>query len=160
MATAQIFAYCGLYDKAVDLCAQSLALAPNPTPTQRRYASAILFLAGRYGQAVEAAPDGLDPSPAFSVWPCASLVQLGQTRQAARLLERAVSAIRAEWTSSLPRDDRTIYRWLLHVFPMAVEADWERLRRCLDTAGGSVEGECFEGWRQQPPIGGLVRVAS
>ena len=160
MATAQIFAYCGSYDKAVDLCTQSLALTPNPTPTQRRYASAILFLAGRYGQAVEAAPDGLDPSPAFSVWPCASLVQLGQTRQAARLLQRAVSAIRAEWTAPPPGDDRTIYRWLLHVFPMAVEADWERLRRCLAKAGGSVEEERFEGWRQQPLVGTLVRVAS
>jgi DNA-binding SARP family transcriptional activator/TolB-like protein len=160
MATAQILAYCGSYDKAVELCGQSLALAPNPTPTQRRYASAILFLSGRYRQAVEAAPDGLDPSPAFSVWPCASLVQLGQARQAARLLQRAVSAIRAEWAAPLPRDDRTIYRWLLHTFPMAVEADWERLRRCLAKAGGLVDEERFEGWRQQPPVGRLVRVAS
>jgi hypothetical protein len=43
---------------------------------------------------------------------------------------------------------------------MADEADWERLRRCLAKAGGSVEEERFEGWRQQPLVGRLVRVDS
>jgi tetratricopeptide (TPR) repeat protein len=147
MATAQIFAYCGDYDKAVALCAQSTALTPNPTPTQRRYASAIFFLAGRYRDGVAAAIDGLDPSPAFSIWPCASLVRLGRVTQARRLLRRAVDAIRVEWVRRIPPDDRMIYRWLLHMFPIAVEDDWQRLRRCLAAAGGLVDEERFEDWR-------------
>ena len=160
MATAQIFAYCGDYDKAVALCTQSTALSPNPTPTQRRYASAIFFLAGRYRESVEAAIDGLDPSPAFSVWPCASLVQLGRLAQARRLLRRTVDTIRAEWVRPMPPDDRTIYRWLLHMFPMAVEDDWQRLRQCLGTAGGLVDEERFEGWRPSPSTDRLVKSAS
>jgi hypothetical protein len=147
MATGQIFAYCGDYDKAVALCTQSTALTPNPTPTQRRYASAIFFLAGRYRDGVTAAIEGLDPSPAFSIWPCASLVRLGRVTQARRLLRRAVDAIRVEWVGRAPSDDRMIYRWLLHMFPIAVEDDWHRLRQCLAAAGGLVDEECFEDWR-------------
>jgi DNA-binding SARP family transcriptional activator/TolB-like protein len=160
IATAQIFSYCGDYDKAVALCTQSTALTPNPTAAQRRYASAIFFLAGRYRESVEAAVDGLDPSPAFSVWPCASLVQLGRATQARRLLRRAVDAIRAEWVQPVRPDDRMIYRWLLHMFPMAVEDDWERLRRCLAAAGGLVDEECFGEWSSSPPAGRLVKSAS
>jgi DNA-binding SARP family transcriptional activator/TolB-like protein len=160
MATAQIFAYCGDYDKAVGLCTQSTALTPNPTPTQRRYASAIFFLAGRYRDSVAAAIDGLDPSPAFSIWPCASLVQLGRETQARRLLRRAVDAIRLEWVQRTPPDDRMIYRWLLHMFPIAVEDDWQRLRRCLAAAGGLVDEERFEDWRPRPPADRLTESAS
>ncbi len=160
MATGQIFAYCGDYDRAVALCTQSMALAPNPTSTQRRYASAIFFLAGRYRDGVAAAIDGLDPSPAFSIWPCASLVQLGRVTQARRLLRRVVDAIRAEWVRPTSPDDRMIYRWLLHMFPIAVEDDWQRLRRCLAAAGGLVDAERFEEWRPSPPADRLTEPAS
>jgi DNA-binding SARP family transcriptional activator/TolB-like protein len=160
MATAQIFAYCGDYDKAVALCTQSTDLTPNPTSTQRRYASAIFFLAGRYRDGVEAAIDGLDPSPAFSIWPCASLVQMGRGTQARRLLRRAVDAIRADWVAPIPPDDRMVCRWLLHMFPMAIEDDWERLRRCLAAAGGLVDEECFANWWPSPLADRLMKSAS
>ena len=146
MAAGQITAYCGHYDKAVALCIQSMALMPHPIAAQRTYASAIFFLAGRYSEGVEASIDGLDPSPAFAIWRCASLVQLGQVPQARDLLARAVSAIRAGWGASAPPDDRLIYRWLLHMFPIAVRADWERLRQSLAAAGGLVSGERFGKW--------------
>jgi len=160
MATAQIFAYCGDYDKAVDLCTRSRALTPNLAAAQRRYASAIFFLAGRYREGVETAIEGLDPSPAFSVWPCASLVQLGHVTQARRLLRRAMDVIRAQWVRPMPPDDRMICRWLLHMFPMAVEDDWQRLRRCLATAGGVVDEERFEEWPPSSPAGRLMTSAS
>jgi tetratricopeptide (TPR) repeat protein len=146
MASAQILAYCGDYAKAVPLCTQSTALTPQPTAPQRRYASAILFLAGRYGESVEAANAGLDPSPAFSIWPCASLAQLGRVAQARELLTQVVDAIRAEWTGAAPPDDRLIYRWLLHMFPIAVKDDWERLRQSLAAAGALVDEERFRKW--------------
>ena len=160
MATAQIFAYSGDYDRAVALCAQSTALTQNPTAAQRRYASAIFFLAGRYREGVDVAIDGLDPSPAFSVWPCASLVQLGRVTEARQLLRRAVDAIRAEWVRAVRPDDRMIYRWLLHMFPMAVEDDWERLRRCLAAAGGLVNQERFGEWWPGPSADRLMKSAS
>ena len=106
MAAAQILAYCGDYAKAVPLCGQSTVLTRQPTAPQRRYASAIYFLAGRYGESVDAANEGLDPSPAFSIWPCASLAQLDRVPQARELLVRVVDAVRAEWTGPTPADDR------------------------------------------------------
>ena len=146
MATAQIFAYCGDHDRAVALCTQSTSLTPDPTAAQRRYASAIFFLAGRHRHGLEVAIDGLDRSPAFSVWPCASLVLLGEVAKAGRLLRRAVDAIRREWVGTVPPDDRKICRWLLRCHPMAVADDWERLRRCLTAAGGLVDDVGFADW--------------
>jgi hypothetical protein len=73
IAAAQIHAYCGAYAKAVALCTQSIQLTPDPTPTQRSYSCAIFFLAGMYRESVDVAIEGLDPSPAFAIWRCASL---------------------------------------------------------------------------------------
>jgi DNA-binding SARP family transcriptional activator len=146
MAAAQIFAYCGDYAKAVALCTQSSSLTPQPTPAQRRYASAIFFLAGRYQEGVDASVDDLDPSPAFSIWRCASLVKLGRETQARDLLRRVVDAVRAEWDQSTSPDDRMIYRWLLHIFPIAIKKDWECLRQCLAAAGGLVDEEHYGEW--------------
>ena len=53
-----------------------------------------------------------------------------------------------------------IYRWLLHMFPIAVEDDWQRLRRCLAAAGGLVDEERFEEWRPSPPADRLTEPAS
>jgi len=154
MATAQIFAYCGDHDRAVALCTQSTALTPNPTAAQRSYASAIFFLAGRYRHGLEVAIDGLDRSPAFSIWPCASLVHLGEMAEARRLLRRAMDAIRSEWVGTVPPDDREICRWLLRIHPMAVADDWERLRQCLAAAGGLVDEVRFgDWWPRLAPIG-------
>jgi DNA-binding SARP family transcriptional activator/TolB-like protein len=146
MAAAQILAYCGNYARAISLCVQSTSLTPQPTAAQRRYASAIFFLAARYRDSVSASFDGLDPSPAFSIWRCASLVQLDCTAQARQLLREVVTAAKSEWSGTDPADDATVYRWLLHIFPIAVEADWERLRQCLAAAGGLVGNEKFRTW--------------
>ena len=147
MVAAQIFACCGNYAQAVALCSQARALTPDPTPAQGGYASAILFLAGRYREGVEVAIDAPDWPPAFSVWPCASLVGLGKVTEARRLWRQAVDAIAPTWARGEPPDDRSIYRWLLHGLPMAVEDDWQRLRRCLAVAGGLLDEERFEDWR-------------
>ena len=145
IAAAQIQAYCGFYEKAVALCTQSMALTPLPTAAHRAYASAILFLAERYQESVEVSGEGLDPSPSFSIWRIASLVQLGAVAEARELLAAAVDAIRAGW-SGPPPDDRLVYRWLLHMFPIAVQSDWERLRQSLAAAGGLVDEERFGTW--------------
>jgi hypothetical protein len=55
-------------------------------------------------------------------------------------------AVKAEWAGNGPPDERTIHRWLLHMFPIAVEEDWERLRQSLAAAGAPVEDERFGAW--------------
>jgi tetratricopeptide (TPR) repeat protein len=146
IAAAQIFAYCGDYAKAIALCSQSAALSPQQTSVQQVYAVAIFFLAGRYREAIEASRDEFVPSTAFSIWRCASLVKLGREAQARELLRRVLDAVRSGWVQATPPDDRTICRWLLHVFPIAVEKDWERLQQSLVAAGAPVEEERFGEW--------------
>ena len=146
IAAAQIQAYCGSYEKAVALCNQSMAQRSLQTAAHRAYATAILFLAERYQESLDASSDGLEPAPSFSIWRAASLAQLGKVQQARDLLAAAVSDIRAKWNGPAPEDDRTIYHWLLHMFPIAVESDWQRLRRSLAMAGGAVDQEQYRAW--------------
>jgi hypothetical protein len=37
-------------------------------------------------------------------------------------------------------------RWLLHIFPIAIHGDWERLARGLAAAGAPIEGIEFGVW--------------
>lgn len=146
MAAAQMHAYCGDYGKAVPLCNASMAQRSLQTAAHRAYATAILFLAGRYRESVDVSGDGIEPAPSFAIWRAASLVQLGEMTRARDLLARAVGEIRGRWNGSISADDRTIYRWLLHMFPIAVEGDWQRLRRSLAKAGAVVDQERFGIW--------------
>jgi DNA-binding SARP family transcriptional activator/TolB-like protein len=146
IAAAQIHAYCGAYTKAVALCTQSIKLTPDPTPTQRSYSSAIFFLAGMYRESVDMAIEGIDPSPAFAIWRCASLAQLERVAEARELMQRTVELIKVAWDGSSPASDRIIWRWLLHMFPIAVMNDWERLRLSLVAAGAPAEEERFGQW--------------
>jgi len=110
------------------------------------YASAIFFLADRCQSAIDVSFDGLEPTPAFSIWRCASLVQLRHVPRARELLELIRNAVRAEWDSRTPPDDSAIYRWLLHMFPIAIEKDWERLRQNLAAAGALVAHVRYGEW--------------
>lgn len=146
MGAAQIFAYCGHYEKAIQLCAQSLASSQMPTPTQRSYAAAIHFLAGRYDECLAFSAGGLERAPGFSIWNCAAQARMGRISEARATLEGCVSAIERDWESGQVPSRPVIYRWLLHMFPIVVRDDWERLRQGLAAAGGSVAEEAFGVW--------------
>lgn len=138
MGTAWTLACCGDHQRAVTLCAQSLALAFHPHPLQRLFATAIFFLARRPQDSIEVAGAELGPLSAFSIFPCASLIELGRADEAKVRFERLCRTIKATWSLPTPPAADVVARWLLGAFPLAVEGDWERLRQCLATAGAAV----------------------
>ncbi len=146
MSAGQIFAYCGNYERAERQAAASIALVLAPSQSQMSYLGAIKFLCGAYQESVEAGRRGLQDSPGFSVWLCAALGQLGHEEEAKEVLERAYDVIAAHWQGAGQPTRRDMTRWLMQMFPITVEADWERLRAGLAAAGAPVAGIKFGVW--------------
>ncbi|MGL5736413.1 MAG: hypothetical protein ACRCYS_16245, partial [Beijerinckiaceae bacterium] len=60
---------------------------------------------------------------------------LGDTRRAREVLDRLFAATQVRWVGKKNANALTMARWLLHLFPIRIEADWERLREGLIGAG-------------------------
>jgi DNA-binding SARP family transcriptional activator len=146
MATGQIFAYCGQYERAMTQCAASLTMTPIPKSPQVAYSGAIKFLCSDYQGCVEASHEDLGMSPAFAIWGCAAKAHLGRLDEAKAELERTLERIAADWHGQRPPTRESMTRWLLHVFPIAMREDWERLAAGLAAAGAPVEGIEFGAW--------------
>jgi len=143
MAGGQIFAYCGEYERAQALARTSLALTPVPTRSQMTYLSAIKFLCGEYEDSAKAATSGLDASPGFAVWKCSALAHLGRVEEARAEIAQALARSQADWSGPVRAEPQHMLRWLLHMFPIAVEPDWERLRAGFKAAGAPVDSVAF-----------------
>jgi DNA-binding SARP family transcriptional activator/TolB-like protein len=146
VASGQIWAYCGDYDRAKTLLSASLELTSAPIPSQMAYSSSIKFLCSDYAGCVEAARQGLEASPGFSIWPCAALGHLGHKEEARITLQRTFERIAADWHGQQPPTHEGMVRWLLHMFPIAVKDDWERLATGLAAAGAPIDGIEFGVW--------------
>jgi DNA-binding SARP family transcriptional activator/tetratricopeptide (TPR) repeat protein len=146
MASGQIFAYCGKYERATTLSAASLAITPMPKPPQVAYSGAIKFLCSDYAGCIDASRDDLGMSPAFMIWGCAAKAHAGRCDEAKAAFEKELERIAADWHGRQPPTRHSMTRWLLHVFPIAIRADWERLAAGLAAAGAPVEGIEFGVW--------------
>src|SRR5262249_41991134 len=97
MATGQIFAYCGEYERAATLSAASLRMTPMPKPPQVAYSGAIKFLLSDYAGCIDASREDLGMSPAFMIWGCAAKAQVGRLDEAKAELARTLEKIAADW---------------------------------------------------------------
>ncbi len=146
MASGQIFAYCGEYERAEGLSAASLGITPMPTAPQVAYSGAIKFLCSDHAGCIEASPEDLGMSPAFMIWGCAAKAHVGRLNEAKAEFERALERVAADWHGRQPPTRDSMARWLLHAFPIAIRSDWERLAAGLAAAGASVERIEFGVW--------------
>jgi DNA-binding SARP family transcriptional activator/TolB-like protein len=146
MASGQICAYCGAYERAAALAAASLAMMPIPKAPQVAYSGAIKFLCSDYAGCIDASRQDLGMSPAFMIWGCAAKAQLGRLDDAKADFERALERIAADWHGRQPPTRASMARWLLHAFPIAIRKDWERLATGLGAAGAPVAGIEFGVW--------------
>ncbi|WFU72274.1 BTAD domain-containing putative transcriptional regulator [Bradyrhizobium sp. CB2312] len=146
MASGQICAYCGEYERAAKLSAASLRITPVPTAPQIAYSGAIKFLCSDYAGCCDASREDLGMSPAFIIWECAAKAHLGRLDEARADLAKAMERVAADWHGQQKPTRENITRWLLHVFPIAIRADWERLAAGLAAAGAPVEGIEFGPW--------------
>lgn len=85
-------------------------------------------------------------SPAFMIWGCAAKAQVGRLDEAKAELARTLEKIAADWHGQEQPTRESMARWLLHVFPIAIRGDWERLAAGLAAAGAPVEGIEFGVW--------------
>ena len=146
MASGQIFAYCGEYQRAATLSAASLGITPMPNPLQVAYSGAIKFLCSDYAGCIDASGEDLGMSPAFMMWRCAAKAHLGRLNEATAEFEKALERATANWHGQQAPTRDSMARWLLHIFPIAIHGDWERLARGLAAAGAPIEGIEFGVW--------------
>jgi DNA-binding SARP family transcriptional activator/TolB-like protein len=146
MASGQIFAYCGAYERATTLAAASLGMTPMPKPPQVAYSGAIKFLCSDYAGCIDASGQELGMSPAFMIWGCAAKAHVGRVSEAKAEFERALERIAADWHGQQAPTRASMAHWLLHAFPIAIRDDWERLAAGLGAAGAPVKGIEFGVW--------------
>ena len=146
MASGQIFAYCGEYQRAASLSAASLGITPIPKPPQVAYSGAIKFLCSDYAGCIDASREDFGMSPAFMIWGCAAKAHVGRLNEAKAVFEKALERVAADWHGQQAPTRDSMTRWLLHVFPIALRGDWERLAAGLAAAGAPIEGIEFGAW--------------
>jgi DNA-binding SARP family transcriptional activator/TolB-like protein len=146
MASGQIFAYCGEYERAASLSAASLGMTPMPAAPQVAYSGAIKFLCSDYAGCIDASREDLEMSPAFMIWRCAAKAHAGRLNEAKAEFEKALEGVAADWHGQQAPTRGSMARWLLHVFPIAIRGDWECLAAGLAAAGAAVEGIEFGVW--------------
>ncbi len=135
ISTALFYAFYGEARRAVELAAQSMAMLLLPTTTHWAYQVSILFLAGDYEGAIEAADQAQDVIRTIPAWRAAAQFHLGRTAAAASEARRFLANIHANWFGAVPASDEAIARWLLHLYPISQAEHWERLRAGVAGAG-------------------------
>jgi len=113
----------------------ALDMTLSPTPSHWAYQADIQFLSGNYAAAVEAADRAQDVLWGVAAWRTAALAHLGRDTEAAAEGARFLSRARTNWFGTGPATDEAIVEWLLHLYPIRRQEDWERLRDGLRAAG-------------------------
>nr|WP_294513660.1 BTAD domain-containing putative transcriptional regulator [uncultured Rhodopila sp.] len=138
--------YCGDLDLATDLANQSLNLTLSPTRLHWAYQVQLAFLRGDYAEAVDAADRSEGVMLGMVAWRAAALAHLGEKLKARDTAQQFLNLARSSWFGEEPPADEAIGRWLLHMFPISVEAHWSRLRDGVAAAGIPHGGARHHGW--------------
>lgn len=147
LVSAGLFhAFIGQHAAAGELAAEALALNPAPPPVHQGYLAAIAYLGGDDAAAAQAASSAVDAALACRAWHAAALHNLGRAEEASAVAQAFLSAARAAWVAAEEPTDEAIGHWLLHLFPIAREAEWERLRDGVAGAGIPVAASRHHGW--------------
>jgi DNA-binding SARP family transcriptional activator len=146
---ALLFAFCGQYERALQLGQLALDMALSPSLTHWAFQADIQFLSGNYQAALEAADRARDVIWGVPAWRTAALAHLGRTAEATAEANRFLARIHANWFGAEPASDEAIVRWLLHLYPIRHRSDWERLRDGLRIAGLPTDGSEHDA--QYPP---------
>ncbi len=146
ISAALLFAFCGKIERAANLAREALDLTLAPSRTYWAYQTDIEYLRGSYQAAVDASEQAQDVLWGVPAWRAAALARLGRNEQAAAQIAQFIARVRANWHGAEPATDAAIMRWLLHLYPISRQEDWERLRDGLRAAGAPVEGSHHHEW--------------
>ncbi|MBX9699578.1 MAG: hypothetical protein K2X74_09080, partial [Acetobacteraceae bacterium] len=146
VSAALMHAYAGQHARAADLAAQALQTTIAPTPLDWTYLSIVHYLGGEDAAALDASERAGDGICVQAAWRGAALARLGRRVEAAREAQAFLDRARAAWAGEAPATAEEITRWLLHLYPMRVQADWQRWRDGLARAGLPTAGVEFGKW--------------
>ena len=128
LSSAHGLAFCDRLDSARRLADQALDLGLKSSALHWGYQVGIRFLCGDYEGSVAAADRAQDIIYNLPAWKAAALHHLGRADESRAEAARFCASIRTVWQGATPADDETIFRWLLHSFPIRRNEAWERLR--------------------------------
>jgi DNA-binding SARP family transcriptional activator len=146
IATALFHAFCGQFERAQALADRALDMTLSPSRTHWAYDVSIKFLSGDYEGALRAANYAGDIIKTLPAWRAAALSRLGRHDEAATEATRFLAGIRQNWFGKALPSDEAILRWLLHLYPIRQEAEWQHLYEGLKGAGLWVSAAQFNQW--------------
>ena len=142
-SVAQAWAFAGRYAEARRLATSALEATPLPNLTRWGYHAGIRTLCGDDAGALEAARIAGDSHANNGMWRAAALARLDRVEEAKAEAEACLEVLESRWRGAGPFTPQAATRWLLHLFPIRREPDWERLRQGLAMAGLPVEDAFF-----------------
>ncbi len=139
-------AFTGEHDAARALADEAMSMSLVPVPAHWVYHSAIAYLRGDDAFAAEAAQRTQTAALPSRAWHAAALFNLGRVEEAGEVARDFLHAARAQWNAAEEPSDGAIGQWFLHLFPIAREAEWNRLRDGVAGAGIPVAASRHHGW--------------
>jgi hypothetical protein len=138
--------FLGSSARAKELSKLAFDLSLTPSRAMWGYDVTSRFLWGDYKGCVASARRASDVIVNLPAWTTAALHHLGQHEQAHKEARRFLELARLNWHGSKPASDAAIMHWVLHLFPISEQGDWERLRDGLIGAGLPDGGMDHQAW--------------
>lgn len=146
MSLALYRAFLGEHEAARALGEQSLQHTLMPTRTHWGYEVTNAYLRGDDAQALAACDRAEDVILTLQAWRAAALHRLGRQAEAERAAARFCELVAAAWHDPHPATPERMTRWLLHLYPIRRQGDWERLRDGVAGAGLPTGSAAFGAW--------------
>jgi DNA-binding SARP family transcriptional activator len=146
VSAAHCLSLMGAHEQARELTQRLVRDEPVMSPKQWSFHAITCFMESDYEGCLAAAERAEDSYHVMEAWKAAALVQLRRRVEAKAQMPRFFEQIRARWNGKEPASDPAIARWFLHVHPIHLKGDWERLRDGLAAAGMPVAGLAHGVW--------------
>lgn len=135
MSVALFQCFSGNHARALELAEASLGLTVAPSRTHWGYQVTIQYLAGDDEGAIRAHDRSGDVIRTLSGWRAAALARLGRREEVPAAMEAFYRTVSDTWFGPKPATPAAMGNWLLHLYPIALREDWERLRDGVAQAG-------------------------
>ncbi len=140
VSSAHCLSLMGAHDQARGLTQRLVRDEPLMSPKQWSFHAITCFMEADYASCIAAAGRAEDSYHVMQAWKAAALSHLGRHDEAKAEMPLFFEQIRERWNGKEPASDHAIARWFLHVHPIHLKGDWERLRDGAAAAGMPVAG--------------------
>lgn len=132
VSCAQGLAFVGSKQRAGELLAEAVELAPFFLNYQWCYIASTRYMIGDYAGAIVAAQRGANATLDTPGWRAVSLARLGRLEEARGAFAEQVDLLRPAWADPGCATAAAVRDWFLSAFPIGSESDRAELRETLD----------------------------